>query len=129
MKINRILLSLVGALSSTIVFADSKVTESTIGDVATNISNSLGGITELIIGISVVAGLAFGVAAIFKFKQHRDNPQQVPLGQPLALLAIAVMLLWLQFLLQATGRTMAQGDTETGQGKLQETPKWLEGGS
>ena len=34
-------------------------------------------------------------AAIFKFKQHRDNPTQVPLLEPVALLGIAAGLLFL----------------------------------
>ena len=38
-----------------------------------------------------LAGLGFGIAAIFKFKQHRDNPIQIPIEAPFALLAVSVM--------------------------------------
>lgn len=97
-----------------------------LGAVAGNITGSLGGIATLIVSIATVAGLVFGVAAIFKFKQHRDNPTQVTLGQPLSLLAIAVFLLWLQFLLQSAGKTVTGNDsTDDGQGKVGGTPGWL----
>lgn len=108
-------------------FAAASTTTQNIGAVADNISGSLKGISTLIIGIATVAGLGFGVAAIFKFKQHRDNPTQVPLGQPLSLLAIAVFLLWLQFLLQSAGSTVTGKDeSATGQGKLETAPDWLQ---
>lgn len=98
-----------------------------LGDVAATITSSFGGITQLIIGIATVAGLGFGVAAIFKFKQHRDNPTQVPLGQPLALLAIGVMLLWVNYLLMASGTTLTggEGTPEDAQSKIGERPGWL----
>jgi intracellular multiplication protein IcmD len=97
-----------------------------LGEMSDTIGQSLKGISTLIIGLATVAGLGFGVAAIFKFKQHRDNPTQVPLGQPLSLLAIAVFLLWLQFLLQSAGRTVAGDEVGTGQGKLETAPDWLQ---
>ncbi len=98
-----------------------------LGKVAATITGSFGGITQLIIGIATVAGLGFGVAAIFKFKQHRDNPTQVPLGQPLALLAIGVMLLWINYLLMASGSTLTGTGTtpEDSQSKIGEKPGWL----
>ena len=33
--------------------------------------------------------------AIFKFKQHKDNPTQVPVGTPVAMLAISAALVFL----------------------------------
>jgi hypothetical protein len=35
-------------------------------------------LAESITAISYIGGLAFAVAAIFKFKQHTDNPAQAP---------------------------------------------------
>lgn len=112
------------------LFASNTTTATTttksLGDVAETITESFGGITELIIGIATVAGLGFGVAAIFKFKQHRDNPTQVTLGQPLSLLAIGVMLLWINYLLMASGQTLTGDDqTEGGQSKINQRPAWL----
>ena len=49
---------------------------------------------KLIFSIAYIAGLGFGVAAIFKFKQHKDNPTQVLIGTPIALIAISSALVF-----------------------------------
>lgn len=101
--------------------------ESTIGTIASSITNSLAAVSELIIAVSVLAGLGFGVASMFKFKQHKDNPTQVPLGQPMAFLAIAIFLIWLPFILKAGGQTMG-AKANGGTGKISGgTPEWLRG--
>ncbi|MEW6277964.1 MAG: type IV secretion protein IcmD [Candidatus Eremiobacterota bacterium] len=53
-----------------------------------------------------VAGLSSSVASLLKFKQHKDNPTQVPIGTPIALLFIAAALLFLPSILSTTGGTM-----------------------
>ncbi len=92
-----------------------------------NVTASLGSVAGAIISISVIAGLAFGVVAIFKFKQHKDNPNQIPLGQPMALLGIAVMLLWLPFLLRSLGSTISGGNEGTGSKSVinKSAPSWV----
>ena len=42
-------------------------------------------LTHVIFAVSYVSGLGLGVAAIVKFKAHKDNPQQTVLGKPTAL--------------------------------------------
>lgn len=41
-----------------------------------------------------------------KFKQHKDNPSQIPIGTPIALVLIAGGVLFLPSLLGAFGATM-----------------------
>jgi len=89
----------------------------------------LSDVAGLITSISAVAGLGFGVASVFKFKQHKDNPQQVPLGMPLSLLGIGVMLMWMPFLLQSLGTTIAGSSSKKDQAKIGDAPSWLQGGS
>lgn len=118
----------VAVLIPDLLFAQSTgvTTTKDLGDVSTDITQSFKGISTLIVSVSTLAGLGFGVAAVFKFKQHRDNPTQVPLGQPLALLAIAVLLLWINYILQSAGGTLtkkAGGD----QGKIGDAPNWIQG--
>ena len=78
----------------------------TIGTIASKITGSFKAIGELIFGIAYVAGLGFGVAAIFKFKQHKDNPTQVPIGTPIALIAISSALVFLPSFYNPLGQTM-----------------------
>ena len=44
--------------------------------------------------------------AIMKFKMHKDNPTQVPIGTPVMLTFIAAALLFLPSILNVTGSTM-----------------------
>ena len=81
----------------------------TIGSIATTITESFEGIGKLILSIAFVAGLGFGVAAIFKFKQHKDNPTQVPVGTPVAMLGISAALVFLPSFYDPLGATMGVG--------------------
>lgn len=74
------------------------------------ISNRLTGgamtIINLLLAISFVSGWGFVVAAIFKFKQVRDNPQQVPVSTPFAFLLTAILLIFLPGLMDTGSQTM-----------------------
>lgn len=91
------------SLIAGIVIADSNPN---IGDLANNITGSFGGLTQLIIGTAYVAGIGFGVAAVFKFKQHKDNPTQVPIGTPITMLAISAALVFLPGIYSPLGSTI-----------------------
>ena len=77
-----------------------------LADVATNVTGTLGSVAKLITGISYIAGLGFAVGAILKFKAHKDNPTQIPVGTPVALLFVAVALVFLPTILGITGETL-----------------------
>ena len=78
----------------------------TIGSVASNVTSSFTALTQLITAASYIAGLAFAIGAILKFKQHKDNPTQIPIGTPIALLFVAAALLFLPSILTVAGDTM-----------------------
>lgn len=78
----------------------------TIGGMASQITQSFTNLTKLITAGSYLAGLGFSIGAIMKFKQHKDNPTQIPIGTPIALVFIAAALLFLPSILGVTGATM-----------------------
>ena len=78
----------------------------TIGGMASSIADSVGSLAKLITAGSYLAGLGFSVGAIMKFKQHKDNPTQIPIGTPIALVFIAAALLFLPTILGVAGATM-----------------------
>lgn len=78
----------------------------TVGEMASTITGSFKQLTKLITAGSYLAGLGFAVGAIMKFKQHKDNPTQIPIGTPIALLFIAAALLFLPTILGIAGATM-----------------------
>jgi intracellular multiplication protein IcmD len=68
----------------------------TISGMANNLRNQFSAIADLILATARVAGIGFSLAAIFKFKQHKDNPTQVPIGTPFALLAVGIILMFMK---------------------------------
>jgi intracellular multiplication protein IcmD len=78
----------------------------TFGTMAAKMTGSFANIGLMITGGSYIAGLAFSIGAIMKFKQHKDNPTQVPIGTPISLVFIAAALLFLPTLLGSVGTTM-----------------------
>lgn len=61
---------------------------------------------SLIVGTAFIAGICFFVAAIFKFKQHKDNPSQVTIGTPFAMVAISVALIFLPGFIKPAGESL-----------------------
>ncbi len=60
----------------------------------------------LIVGTAFIAGICFFVAAIFKFKQHKDNPSQITIGTPFAMVAISVALIFLPGFIKPAGESL-----------------------
>src|SRR5437660_7870290 len=65
-----------------------------LGTIAGNITTTFGKVAQLVTAIAYVGGMGFALGAIMKFKAHKDNPQQIPVGTPLALLFIAAALIF-----------------------------------
>lgn len=78
----------------------------TLGNMASSITDSFRSLTKMVTGGCYIAGLAFSVTAILQFKQHKDNPTQVTIGKPIALVFIAAALLFMPSVLSVAGYTM-----------------------
>lgn len=85
----------------------------TLGNMATSVYKTFTSVGDAITGGSYIAGLAFAIGAIMKFKQHKDNPTQITIGTPISLVFIAAALLFLPSILSVAGFTMfgKQGTT------------------
>lgn len=77
-----------------------------LGKVAGNITTTMNSVAQLITAVSYVAGVGFALMGMLKLKAHKDQPAQVPLSQPLVLLAIAAGLVFLPSLIASTGATV-----------------------
>ncbi|MFI4937809.1 MAG: type IV secretion protein IcmD [Candidatus Berkiellales bacterium] len=96
---------------SNLVFAQSS---QSLGDVAGNVTGTMGSVAKLITAASYVAGVGFALMGMLKFKAHKDNPTQVPLSQPIVLLAIAAGLVFLPSLIGSGGQTVWGGSQQGG---------------
>jgi hypothetical protein len=98
-------------------FATSIVTHAaTINDLADNIIYQLYAGNKMIVLMAYVSGLGFLVISFFKFKQHKDNPAQNPVGNALTILLIGVLLIYLGSLSKPLGETFfgAKDGPDTG---------------
>lgn len=75
-------------------------------DIAISIMGSFQALGQLMIAMSYLSGIGFSIAAIFKFKQHKDNPTQIPVSTPIALLGVGVLLIFLPGIIAPVGYTI-----------------------
>ncbi len=99
------LLALVGLTVGTAALAAASGVTG-LGSVAQNVTTNLANVARLITAGSYVVGMAFAVGAIVKFKAHKDNPTQIPIGTPIALLFVAAALIFLPTIFKVSGSTL-----------------------
>lgn len=75
-------------------------------DMVASITSQYQSLGMLIMAIAYLSGLGFVFSSIYKFKQHKDNPTQIPIGGPLALLAVGILLMFLPGFIRPAGRSM-----------------------
>jgi intracellular multiplication protein IcmD len=80
-----------------------------LGKIAGNITGSFEDIGKLLVAVAYIAGFGFVIAGIFKFKQHKDNPTQIPMGTPIAMVLIGVALIFMPTLVSSSKQTAFKG--------------------
>jgi intracellular multiplication protein IcmD len=106
-----------GILFCTSCFAQAAQSTSDIPGVVSEMQKSIiGPIFNVIISIAYLAGAGFVVAAIFKFKAHKDNPTQVTVGTPIMLLFVGIGLLFLPAIVTSVMHSI--GFTSAGAGSV-----------
>lgn len=78
----------------------------TLGEISESLTQNFEGLERVIGSGAYIAGLAFSVCAIMKFKQHKDNPTRIPISTPISLVFIGSALLFLPSLLELIEATM-----------------------
>ena len=78
----------------------------TINDISDTVQGQFYWLGKLTIGMAFVAGIGFLIATIMKFKQFKDNPQQTPIGTPIVMLFIAILLMFLPSMIMPAGETI-----------------------
>ena len=77
-----------------------------VGSVAAKVTSNISALAKLFTAGSYVAGMAFAIGAIVKFKAHKDNPTQITIGQPVALLFVGAALIFIPTVFKVSGATM-----------------------
>ncbi|OIZ95102.1 type IV secretion protein IcmD [Candidatus Rickettsiella isopodorum] len=89
-------------------------TDDNLGKVASTITGSFGQLAKLITAGAYMAGIGFCMASMLKFKAHKDNPTQIPIGTPIALLFIGAALIFLPNIFRIAGYTIFGGTSGAG---------------
>jgi intracellular multiplication protein IcmD len=115
MRTSRILLLLIALTVSYVAAAACTATigePETIGQVLCNIKlNTFQGIFKLIFAFAYVSGVGLLVAAVFKLKQVKDNPTQIPISTPMVLFLCAGLSMYLPSLIVPAGESIFAGST------------------
>jgi intracellular multiplication protein IcmD len=99
----RFLVFLFLSLGLTMVHAQSA---HSLGSIAQNITNTFDALTRLITATAYVTGAGLFFIAVFQFRQHKENPTQVPLSKPMMFLALGCALLFFPTFIQMTEHTI-----------------------
>jgi intracellular multiplication protein IcmD len=94
--------------------------QGSIGAVAKRFSNMAASFKNLIITVAFVSGVGFTIAAVFKLKQHKENPQNVPIGTVFALFFVSILLINMPLLLVPTIKSIFGSDYDFSSSSFQE---------
>ncbi|EKD76889.1 MAG: IcmD [uncultured bacterium] len=111
----RLLIIIAGIFFTTAALA--ATTQLTLTTINSRVSAGIGNVVSIMQDVALVAGIGFIFSAFFKFHQHRQNPQQIPLSQGITLLVIGAGLTVFPHLLS----TASQGVFGTGITKAGDT--------
>ncbi|WP_425287969.1 type IV secretion protein IcmD [Rickettsiella endosymbiont of Miltochrista miniata] len=100
--------------TSAALAADPTSNDPTLGNVASTITGSFNQLAKLITAGAYMAGIGFCMASMLKFKAHKDNPTQIPIGTPIALLFIGAALIFLPNIFKIAGYTIFGSTTGAG---------------
>lgn len=81
--------------------------QNNLSTIADNMTGSSASLPGLVAALSYLLGLLFGVAGIFKLKEHVENPSQAPIGQSIVRLLIGGALFALPTIYGAVYTTIA----------------------
>lgn len=95
---------------------DAMAATQTLSDIVDNVQTNIITLGPLLTIISYIAGVAFAIAGIIKFKTHKDNPQQATLSQAVVYIGVGAALLFLPTIMESAGSTVF-GDSKTSAGK------------
>ena len=84
-----------------------------LGDVAGTLTASFANVAKVISAISYIAGFGFTIASVFKLKQHKDNPQQIPVTTGITMLCLGIGLIFMPSIFQMGGATLFGTNAQT----------------
>jgi len=79
-----------------VAFAD----DVSLGQLSTNLMGPVSVLAELLYKICYVLGAMFILGSVLQYKNHRDNPSQIPISRPILLLVFGLIFIGFPFFAQ-----------------------------
>jgi intracellular multiplication protein IcmD len=92
-----------GAMLLCSSYIDVSAQPATIQAFANNIMRTFSLLRDVMTVAAYAAGVGFSIIGLLKFKAHKDNPAQIPLSTPIALIAVSAGLLFLPTVFDIAG--------------------------
>ena len=108
-KVLKLMISMVVIFGTVTVFAAND-----IASIANTVTGTFSSIGKLMTAAAYLGGFGLTIAAIFKFKQHKDNPQQTPMGQPITMLLVGIGLIFLPNIIAPAGTSIFGAGSQAG---------------
>lgn len=80
--------------------------DSGISTIVNNITDTFKSIGELLTAGAYLGGFVLVIMGIFKFKQHKDNPQQNPMGSAITIFLVGVFLIFIPSIIQPAAESV-----------------------
>lgn len=84
-----------------------------------NLGNIFEGLTkekntykEILVDFLQLCSFGFFIATVFKFKQYKDNPTQIPVSTPFALLMVTILAYTSTLIIKPATETLFGGDVD-----------------
>jgi len=78
----------------------------TLSAIKENVTGAISNLIDIIGNIALIAGIGFILASLFKFDQHKKNPTQIQISQPIALLLVGAALCLFPAIIQTTATAL-----------------------
>jgi intracellular multiplication protein IcmD len=84
-----------------------------IKSLVAQVTSSFQSLGMLMAATAYLSGFGMVIASLFKFKQHKENPQQIPMGTAIAMLVVGVSLIFLPGFVGPAGQTLFGTDASS----------------
>ncbi len=109
-----IVLGMAGLYTASVFGEAASGSATDIAGIANTVTGTFTSIGKLMAATAYLAGFGLTIAAIFKFKQHKDNPQQIPMGTPITMLLVGVALIFLPNIIAPAGASIFGSSAKQG---------------
>lgn len=98
--------AILGTLGGLFLASGAFAEGSGLSSIVTNITDTFKSVGELLTAAAYLVGFFMVIIGIFKFKQHKDNPQQTPMGTAITIFLVGILLIFIPSIIQPAAESV-----------------------